>query len=457
MALYASGAAGNGSGEEAEWVQAGPKTGLEESMRRLGLWGRELYPERPGVPDCAYFMRTGSCGYGSKCRFNHPRDHSSVAGALRNVGGDYPERMGEPACQYYLRTGTCKFGASCKFHHPRHAGGSLSNVPLNIFGYPLRPDDKECSYYLKTGQCKFGITCKFHHPQPDGISLPEPARPFYPTVQSSSSRSPEQHYGPSTGYRGARPPLLPGSYVQRAYSTVLLPPGMVPLSNWSPYSGPLSPVLSPGAQHSTGAASVYGVTQLSSPGPTFAGPFSSFALSAGPSSSSERVFPERPGQPECKYYMKTGDCKFGSSCKYHHPPDWATSRENCVLSPLGLPLRPGVQPCTFYLQNGHCKFGHACKFHHPMRTVRYSSSSSLTNIPVAPYMLGSSLATVAPSISFSELRPSLDSHLPREPSAGNTSSSSTGLIFPPTVSVSLSDGHQSGHSSPPMGISRSTR
>lgn len=61
-----------------------------------------------------------------------------------------------------------------------------------------------------------------------------------------------------------------------------------------------------------------------------------------PSNVSHRdnKFPERPGQPECQFYMRTGDCKFGSTCKYHHPPDWSLSRTNCVLSPLGFPLRP---------------------------------------------------------------------------------------------------------------------
>ncbi|KAI7731519.1 hypothetical protein M8C21_014783 [Ambrosia artemisiifolia] len=52
------------------------------------------------------------------------------------------------------------------------------------------------------------------------------------------------------------------------------------------------------------------------------------------------VFQARPGEPECQYYMTTGDCKFGASCKFHHPPDWAVSTDNCVLSPIGLPLRP---------------------------------------------------------------------------------------------------------------------
>lgn len=36
------------------------------------------YPDRPGEPDCIYFLRTGLCGYGSKCRFNHPSHVSKV-------------------------------------------------------------------------------------------------------------------------------------------------------------------------------------------------------------------------------------------------------------------------------------------------------------------------------------------------------------------------------------------
>lgn len=31
-----------------------------------------LYPVRPGAEDCAFYMRTGSCKYGSTCKFNHP-------------------------------------------------------------------------------------------------------------------------------------------------------------------------------------------------------------------------------------------------------------------------------------------------------------------------------------------------------------------------------------------------
>lgn len=63
----------------------------------------------------------------------------------------------------------------------------------------------------------------------------------------------------------------------------------------------------------------------------------------------------------------------------------------------------GAQPCTFYTRYGICKFGPTCKFDHPLGGLPYSpSASSLTDMPVAPYPIGSSPTTLAPSSSSSE-------------------------------------------------------
>lgn len=463
MDFYGRNSARNGSQPDvpAEWAPARAVTGLEESMLQLGLGSRESYPERPGVSDCVYYMRTGFCGFGERCRYNHPRDRSAVAAAAI-YGGEYPQRVGEPACQFYMKTGTCKFGAACKFDHPKHGGGSLSQVPLNYNGFPIRPGEKECSYYLKTGQCKFGILCKFHHPQPAGISMPASAPTFYRTVQPPSVPTPEQYSGASTSWRVPRSPLLP---VQGTYGPVMLSPGMVSLTGWNPYSASVSPVLSPGAQPAVRTGSPY-IPQLTSSLPGLAGPYPLLPSPAGPSNSTpkEHLFPERPGQPACQYYMRTGECKFGSACRYHHPRDLVVPRTDCLLSPSGFPLRPGVQPCMFYLQNGHCKFGAACRYDHPMGvgTMRYTpSSSSLTDMPIAPYPVGSSLVMQPPSYSSTELQPGYislpqkDFHSTRMPSSGNTSlSSSGGLIFSQTGSVALS---LPGQSSTPLSSSSSRR
>ncbi|KAM7485113.1 hypothetical protein LguiA_001122 [Lonicera macranthoides] len=505
-----------------------------EPMWHLGLGtAAESYPERPDEADCIYYLKTGFCGYGVRCRFNHPRDRTSAMGALRAGGGDYPERVGQPVCQYYMRTGMCKFGASCKYHHPRQGGGSTIPVPLNISGYPLRLGEKECSYYLKTGQCKFGVTCKFHHPQPEGIQMAAPAPgplhapTIYPAVQSPPVPSSQQYGVVPSNWPVARPTMIPGSYIPGTYSPMLLPPGMLPFPGWSPYQAPLSPVASPNTQPTIGASPIYGITQLSPSAPAYTGPYLSAPSSAGPSGSSQRehAFPERPGQPECHYYMKTGDCKFGSSCRYHHPPEWSAEKTIFVLSPMGLPLRPlvwfdgpfaalpsvgmvsyavnfltsaihvnylsdliagestellgsgipeihglarllsmrvgvacanrlveGAPLCSHYAQNGVCKFGPSCKFDHPMGTLSYSpSASSLSDMPVAPYPVGSSAGTLAPSSSSSDLRHELtasnkDAFSTRMSSSMSTSS---GSIFSRGGPVPHSSMQQPGQSSIP--------
>ncbi|XP_057476614.1 zinc finger CCCH domain-containing protein 34-like isoform X3 [Actinidia eriantha] len=456
---------GSQSDPGAEWSSPGGETGLEEPMWPLGSGsGVESYPERPDEPDCIYYLRTGFCGYGARCRFNHPQDRSLVVGAMRAGGGEFPERVGQPVCQYYMRTGMCKFGASCKYHHPRQGGGSAIPVVLNISGYPLRPGEKECSYYVKTGQCKFGVTCKFHHPQPAGIQvpapfagplpIPAPASAIYPSMHSPAPSS--QQYRVAAGnWPVTRPALIPGSYLQGAYSPVLLPPGMVPFSGWNPYQTPVSSVASPSTQSTVGSAPIYGLTQLSPSAPVYPGAYFPLPDSAGPSSSSqkEHVFPERPGQPECHYYMKTGDCKFGSSCRYHHPPEWSAPKMNFALSLMNLPLRPGAPLCTHYAYNGVCKFGPSCKFDHPMGMLSYSpSASSLADMPVAPYLVGSSMGTLAPSSSSSDLRPELSI---RMSSSMSTSSGSVGSIFSRSGPASH-PGQQSGQASSPSTASSST-
>ncbi|CAH8320738.1 unnamed protein product [Eruca vesicaria subsp. sativa] len=419
-------------------------TGLQESMWRLGFGKSETrYPERAGAPDCAYYMRTGVCGYASRCRFNHPPHPSTVEATVRATG-HYPERHGSLPCQFYLKTGTCKFGASCKFHHPRNAAGSssISHVPpLSVCGYPLRLGVNECSYFLKTGQCKFGITCKFHHPQPaaPAATLPPPAsaHQFYPSVrQQSLIPGP-----PSSNLR----PLLPGSYLQGTYGPLLLTtPGVLPIQAWSPYSAPVSPALSPGA------TSLYGgVTHLSSTTPS---------LPRVGVVQKVESFPERPGQPACQYYLKTGDCKFGTSCKFHHPRDWVPTRPNCVLSSLGLPIRSGVQHCTFYVQNGFCKFGSTCKFDHPVGTIRYNpSASSLADAPVAPYPVATSLLASSSSSSAEAHLTSGDD--PYLPASRSTSNISAGLIFSQNGggSVPFTDLQLSSQTSLSLTASRITR
>ncbi|KAL1288860.1 zinc finger CCCH domain-containing protein 58 [Arachis ipaensis] len=463
MERYGRSSEGSRSDPSPEWTG----TGLEEPVWQMGLGAaEESYPQRPDEADCIYYLRTGFCGYGSRCRFNHPRDRAAAVGAAaRTGGGEYPERIGQPLCQYYMKTGSCKFGSSCKYNHPRQAGGSASPVSLNYYGYPLRPGEKECSYYVKTGRCKFGGTCKFHHPQPAGIQVPAsslvpPVSPLPVPVPSPLYQSVQPPSGPSSQQIGvlvARPPLLPGSLVHSPYGPVVLSPAMVPFSGWGPYQAPAaSPVLPSSTPSNVGSAQLYGITQVPSSPAAYAGPYQPSGSSLGLSGSSqkEQSLPERPDQPECQHYLKTGECKFGPLCRYHHPPDMSAPKGNVILSPAGLPLRPGASPCTHYTQRGVCKFGSACRFDHPMGSLSYSpSTSSLADMPVAPYPVGSSVGTLALSSSTSELRPELtlgsikESVSSRIPSSMNTLTGSVGLTLSTGEPVSQSSSQPSAQSS----------
>lgn len=51
---------------------------INDNQDGNGMAQSNLYPDRPGEPDCIYYLRTGLCGYGSNCRFNHPVYASQV-------------------------------------------------------------------------------------------------------------------------------------------------------------------------------------------------------------------------------------------------------------------------------------------------------------------------------------------------------------------------------------------
>lgn len=55
------------------------------------------------------------------------------------------------------------------------------------------------------------------------------------------------------------------------------------------------------------------------------------------SSTPALILPERPDQPECRYFMNNGTCKYGSDCKFHHPKERIAQS---IATQPGLPLRP---------------------------------------------------------------------------------------------------------------------
>ncbi|KAG2693886.1 hypothetical protein I3843_08G111700 [Carya illinoinensis] len=337
----------------------------EDAMWKMNLISSETldsgqYPERPGEPDCSYYIRTGLCRFGATCRFNHPPNRK-LAIATARMKGEFPERVGQPECQ----------------------------------------NETQCAYYLRTGQCKFGSTCKFHHPQPTNMMVSLSGSPVYSAMQSPTTPGQQSYPGGITNW--SRASFIPSPRWQgpSSYTPLLLHQGVLSVPGWNAYSGQLGSVSSSETpQQTVGNSQIYGTLgQGESANAGSQGTFSPLRSGSVPvgfyALQRENVFPERPGQPECQFYMKTGDCKFGAVCRFHHPRERLIPAPDCVLSPIGLPLRPGEPLCIFYSRYGICKFGPSCKFDHPMGIFTYNhSASSSADVPVR-HLLGSSSVTAA--------------------------------------------------------------
>lgn len=84
---------------------------------------------------------------------------------------------------------------------------------------------------------------------------------------------------------------------------------------------------------------------------------------------------------DCRDYLRTGRCKYGASCKYHHPPNVQSG--GGMKTPLNptepmFPIRPNEPVCQYYMKHGTCKFGQTCKFHHPPSPQQPQYATPLT-------------------------------------------------------------------------------
>ncbi|XP_039021930.1 zinc finger CCCH domain-containing protein 3-like isoform X2 [Hibiscus syriacus] len=338
---------------------------INDNNQEVGFSKSAPYPDRPGELDCSYYLRTGSCGYGSNCRFNHPAYDT----------------------QYFLKTGACKYGSTCKYHHPKDRNGA-GPVTFNILGLPMRQDEKSCPYFMRTGSCKFGVACKFHHPQPvsPGARLPVNG----PAGSSVFQPTGVPYAGGLPTWSLPRAPFVSGPRLQtQSYMPVVVSPpqNIIPANGWSTYMGNMSPVSSAGFLGSN-----YG---YNSTNPAESGSNGHMLLSAN--------YPERPDQPECRYYMNTGTCKYGPDCKYHHPKERIANSAINSVGPLGLPSRPGQAVCSSYSMYGLCKYGPTCRFDHPFLGYPYSYAPTLP-LPVFDASL-LAYQRMSPTVHLSEAPP----------------------------------------------------
>lgn len=77
-------------------------------------------------------------------------DNSSSSGQPRSGGGRRGRGGGRDrdrqACAFFLKTGSCAYGDRCKFDHPYDRA---PRVEFNALGLPMRPSEPTCAFYLK--------------------------------------------------------------------------------------------------------------------------------------------------------------------------------------------------------------------------------------------------------------------------------------------------------------------
>ncbi|PON39295.1 Zinc finger, CCCH-type [Parasponia andersonii] len=359
----------DGNIEEAIW-----RLKINDNQEGGGVAQTNPFPDRPGEPDCIFYLRTGLCGYGTNCRFNHPAYAPQVA----QYNGELPERVGQPDCGYFLKTGTCKYGSTCKFHHPRDRRGA-GPVSFNVLGLPMRQEEKSCPYYVRTGACKFGPACKFHHPQPASFGTGFLGGPPPAFGSAGSAVLPSSNLPYAGGLQAWSLPRVPyplsGPQPQpQPYMPVIVSPsqGIIPAGVWNTYVGNISPVSPAGI---LGSSLVYNPRN----------PGESCSAGQVNLSNSTPNLPDRPDQPECRYFMNTGTCKYGTECKYHHPKE-RMAQAAPIANQIGLPSRPGLAVCSYYSMYGLCKYGPTCKFDHPPMQNLYNYGLSLPAMLDSPYL-----------------------------------------------------------------------
>ncbi|CAB4280585.1 unnamed protein product [Prunus armeniaca] len=327
----------------------------EESRRRY------QYPVRPEAEDCSYYLKTGSCKFGSNCKFNHPVKRKGSKDKVKERE-EFGDKTGQTECKYYLRSGGCKYGKACRYSHSKGKPSVAPVVELNFLGLPIRPGERECPYYMRNGSCKYASNCRFNHPDPTAAGGSDPASAFGNGGPASLQGAPQSTVAPWSAPRSLNE--------TPRYMPMMIPPSQGIPSQNTEWNGYQAPAYLP--ERSMPARQPY----LMNNSMTETNIYKQY-----PQHQQAEEFPERPGQPFCSYFLRTGDCKFKSNCKYHHPKTQTAVSPQCALSDKGLPLRPDQNICTHYSRYGICKFGPVCKFDHPLNITSSTTSGPDHQLP----------------------------------------------------------------------------
>lgn len=142
---------------------------------------------------------------------------------------------------------------------------------------------EDCRDYLRTGRCKYGASCKYNHPpnvqSGGGMKSPvDPSEPMFPIRPNEPFCQYYMKHGTCKFGQACKFHHPPQQTVATA--------GGSPAVRYVRSDQPRM-ILNPVGQE--------GSTMMM------------------------QFLPQRPDEPDCIYFLKNGRCKYGATCRYHHP------------------------------------------------------------------------------------------------------------------------------------------
>ena len=177
---------------------------------------------------------------------------------------------------------------------------------------------EDCRDYLRTGRCKYGASCKYNHPpnvqNGGGLKPLDPSEPLFPSRPNEPICQYYLKHGTCKFGQACKFDHPP----QNAMHVVAVG-GQVQFMNMGPMN-------------------------ISEPQPTT--PIVLNPMVTDTNGMVLQFLPQRVDEPDCIYFLKNGRCKYGATCRYHHPVPSQGSRRAVVES------KPRRQPDMYSTRGG---------------------------------------------------------------------------------------------------------
>jgi len=161
----------------------------------------------------------------------------------------------------------------------------------------MNEPQEDCRDYLRTGRCKYGASCKYRHPAnvQSGGGMKAPVDPSEPLFPIRPNEPPCQYYLKHGTCKFGQ--ACKFHHPPQHQLTALVGNNTVVMN------------VASGGGNSDGVAQHIILNSVGESAPN----------ATGSQQVTLQFLPQRPSEPDCIYFLRNGRCKYGATCRYHHP------------------------------------------------------------------------------------------------------------------------------------------